>query len=101
MLVIVSVEFVLGMAVLVRFPGMVGLVMPMIVRALAHMAVGMAVLMQVFVDMGMGMGVAVGHVAMAVGMGMNVAVFVGMLMLVLVPIAVIVMMPAVHVRPPG
>jgi hypothetical protein len=101
MFVIMPAEFVLGVAMLVRLPCVGGLIVPVIVGAAIGVAVGVAMLVQMLVGMGMGVGMAVSHVAMAVGMGMDVTVLMGMLMLVLVPTAVIVMMSAMHGRPPG
>lgn len=87
---------------LVRLPGVVGLVVAVVVAAGRDMAMGVAVLVQMLVGMGMGMGMAVHLVAVLVLVGMDVAVLVGMLMLVLVPqgLAMIVMMAAMHDQSP-
>jgi hypothetical protein len=94
MFVIMPAEFILGVAMLVRLPCVVGLIV--FVGAAIGVAVGVAMLMQMLVGVGVGVGVAVSHVAMAVGMGVDVTVLMGMLVLVLVPTAMIVMMPAMH-----
>ncbi|WP_161539595.1 hypothetical protein [Paramagnetospirillum kuznetsovii] len=97
------VQLLLGVTVLVRLPGMVGLLVPMIMGAPPGVAMRVAVLVQMLVGMGMGMGVAVGVIAMGVRMGVNMAVLMGMLMLVLVPLAfaVIVLMSAMHDHSPA
>ena len=102
MLVVVAGQFVVAMAVLVRFPGMIGLVV--FVVAAAGVAMGMAVLVAMVMGVGMGMGVAVDGVAMGMVVGMDMAVLVGVLVLVFVPPAiavpldVVVMMPIMHDR---
>jgi hypothetical protein len=60
--VVVPLQIRLGMLMLVRFPGMLGRLMAMIVTAILVMSVRMTVLMQMLVRMGMGMRMGVGHV---------------------------------------
>ncbi|MDO8606035.1 MAG: hypothetical protein Q7R40_05835 [Phaeospirillum sp.] len=102
MLVIVTFQFILGMTVFMRLPGVFRLVVAVVMGLAGGVAVGMAMLVPVFMGMGMGVGMAVDLVAMGVRVGVNVTVLVGVLVLVLVPLrlAVVVMMTAVHAPPP-
>jgi hypothetical protein len=96
MVVMVVGQFLVLVAVLVRAPGMAGLLVLMHMVGLIPMAVGMAVLMQMVVGMGMGVGMAVGLALMLVGVRMHVAVVVIMLVLVLVRLVLVVTVPAMH-----
>ena len=98
MFVPVVAQFILGMAVLVRPPGMARLIVPVVMGLGLGMAMGMAVLMAMFVGMGMGVGMAVDGVVVGMLVDVDMAVFMGVLVLVLVPagVVVIMMMTAMH-----
>ncbi|EME67652.1 hypothetical protein H261_22438 [Paramagnetospirillum caucaseum] len=100
MLVIVAAEVFLGVPVLVRLPGVPGLLVAVVVPGAVLVPVRMAVLVQVVVGMGVGVGVAVAHVAVGMGVGVDMAVLVGVGVLVLVPAGFVVMVAAVHLPLP-
>ncbi len=101
MFVIVPGQIILCVAMLVRLPGMIGLTVLVVMGAALDMAVGMTVLMEVLVGMIVAVGVAVPDVAMGMLVGMDVTVLVGVVVLVFVPFGVVMMMAAMHGRPPG
>lgn len=86
MLVIVIGQILRRMTVLVRLPGMLGILVIVIVHAVGIMGMRMAVLVQMVVAVMMGMGVTVCHSVMGMLMAMHVAVLVIVPMLVLVAV---------------
>lgn len=86
MLVIVVGQILRRMTVLMRLPGMLGILVIVIVHAVGIMGMRMAVLVQMVVAVVVGMGVAVHHAVMGMLMGMHVAVLVIVPMLVLVAV---------------
>ena len=89
-------EILFRVLMLVRLPGMPGLVAVMVVPLVLAMGMGVAVLMQMLVGMAVGMGMGMRHVPVDVGVGMHMAVLMAVLVLVLVPRGVVVSMAAVH-----
>lgn len=94
MLMVVIGEFIRRVLVVVRLPGMLGIVVTMGVGFVALMVMGMAVLVQVLMVVGMGVGMAVADLAMPMFMRMHVAMFMAVGMLVAV--AVRAVMGIVH-----
>ena len=94
MLMVVIGEFIRRVLVVVRLPGMLGIVVTMGVGFVALMRMGVTVLVQVLVAVGMGVRMNVGDVAMGVFMRMHVAVL--MAMGVFMAMAVRAVMGIVH-----
>jgi hypothetical protein len=97
MLVVMILEPVIGVAVLVRFPGVPGLVVAVVVRRGLGVVMRVAVLVDVFVRMGVGVGVAVHFVAVAVRVAVDVGVPVVMNVFVSVPMLISVVVFAIVV----